>query len=349
MAALSSVKEIQTKLEPLDAAPRAEPEHRRSARLAERPGRARHAQSQGAREPAAGRRARRRPGQPRQRDGLGDGRADRQAQRRPEADGEAEETIGRIEKLRPKHRVSMDTATKLNAGCPARDRRSSRKSPRLLLEAVRTEVGALAIRKREFESFDERVHVLQSSVADTEARVENVAAKDKNLTPLLAESRCAHACASKTLFAQADELTQKQMSLDSLHERFAQLDELSKKAVVADRDAASRAARTSTSCATDVQEFYKSHAEIAMLRDKLGCRSPRRSKSFGERMARHGGTRAGARRQDGRDSRQDDAGRRRHAEGDPARRGRSPSSTRRSRASPPASRSSRSSSRGSTA
>ena len=42
----------------------------------------------------------------------------------------------------------------------------------LLLEAVRGEVGALAIRKREFEAFEERVKSLQASVTDAEGRME---------------------------------------------------------------------------------------------------------------------------------------------------------------------------------
>jgi len=70
------------------------------------------------------------------------------------------------------------------------------------------------------------VRVLQSSVADTEARVDSVAAKDKNLNAL-SEKVDALAVRFEHLLAQADGLTQKQLSLDPLYDRFAQLDDLS--------------------------------------------------------------------------------------------------------------------------
>ena len=155
------------------------------------------------------------------------------------------------------------------------------KESTLLLEAVRTEVGTLAVRKREFESFDERVQTLQSSVADTEVRVESVAAKDKNLNAL-SQKVDALTTRFENLFAQADDLTQKQLSLDSLYDRFAQLDDLSKKAVV-HSETLKQSRADLDGLRKDVQEFYKSHAEIVQLRDKLA--SDRHGlESFGERM-----------------------------------------------------------------
>ena len=81
-SAMTTVKDIEKKLVPL--AQLHELSQSTEKRLAALNALAEHvvAQGQGAREPAAGGRTRRRGGQPRQRDGLGDGRADQQAERR---------------------------------------------------------------------------------------------------------------------------------------------------------------------------------------------------------------------------------------------------------------------------
>ena len=193
----------------------------------------------------------------------------------------AEETIGRIEKLSAETAQHMEGATKLNQEVQ-RETAKLQKDSSQLLEAVRTEVGTLTISKREFDAFDERVKALQASVTDTEVRVENVAAKDKNLMALSqrVDSLTKH---FETLFVQADELTQKQSSLETLHGVFAQVDELSKKAAW-QMETMKQSRLDLEVLRTDVQDFYKSHAEIAKLRDKLG--SDRQAlEVFGERMA----------------------------------------------------------------
>ena len=58
--------------------------------------------------------------------------------------------------------------------------------------------------------------------------MEALAAKDKNLVALT-QKVDGLTKRFETLFAQSDELTKKQLSLETLHEQLAQVDELAKK------------------------------------------------------------------------------------------------------------------------
>src|SRR5712691_3320420 len=88
----------------------------------------------------------------------------------------AEETIGRIDKLSADTAERMETATRLNQEVQRETSKMQRDSS-VLLESLRSEVGTLSIRKKEFEAFDERVRSLQSSVSDAETRMEALTAK----------------------------------------------------------------------------------------------------------------------------------------------------------------------------
>src|SRR6266851_3432601 len=192
----------------------------------------------------------------------------------------AEETIGRIEKL------ALDTSAQIDAAAKARQEveRETAKLTReagTLLESARSQVDALAIKKKEFEAFDERVRGLQGSVGDAESRMEALAAKDKNLVAL---SQTVDGLAKRfeALFAQADDLARKQLALETLHEQLAEVDELSKKTTW-QMDALRQSRQDLDVLRKEVQDFYKSHAEIAQLRDKLGA-DRQALEAFGDRM-----------------------------------------------------------------
>ena len=105
---------------------------------------------------------------------------------------------------------------------PARDRDARRgrkpsarpakltKEATTLLDAVRGQVDTLAVKKKEFEAFDERLRALQAGVGDAESRMEALGAKDKNLIEL-GQKVDGLTKRFETLFAQADELTKKQL------------------------------------------------------------------------------------------------------------------------------------------
>src|SRR5262249_3244421 len=162
----------------------------------------------------------------------------------------------------------LEAASKLNQEF---ERESARleKDGKQLLDAVRGEVNSLSIHKREFEAFDERLRILQTSVGDAESRMLALTAKDKNLVELAQQIDALHK-RFESLFAQADDLTKKQLSLESLRDRLAQVDELSKRTSW-QMDALRQSREDLDVLSKEIQEFYTSHAEAAKLADKLGA------------------------------------------------------------------------------
>src|SRR5438309_5441343 len=77
----------------------------------------------------------------------------------------AEETIGRIEKLAQETDAQLDSAAKIRQQAE-RDTIKLTKDAGGLLDAVRAQVETLAVKKKEFEAFDERVRALTSGVGD---------------------------------------------------------------------------------------------------------------------------------------------------------------------------------------
>lgn len=192
----------------------------------------------------------------------------------------AEETISRIEKLSEESAQRMDGAVKLNQETQ-RETSKLQKDSTQLLDAVRSEVGTLTMRKKEFEAFEERLRALQGTVADAETRMETLAAKDKHLVAL---SQKADVLSKhfETLFVQSDELGKKQLALETLHERLGQVDDLAKKTTW-QIDSLKQTRQDLDVVRKEIQDFHKSHVEVGQLRDKLGA-DRRGLEAFGERL-----------------------------------------------------------------
>src|SRR5262249_20208848 len=86
----------------------------------------------------------------------------------------------------------------------------------------------------------------------------------------------------ETLFAQADDLTKKQLSLETLHERLAEVDDLAKQTAL-QMNGLKESRQDLEALRKDVQDFYKWHGEIAQLRDRLGA-DRLALEAFGDRM-----------------------------------------------------------------
>ena len=84
------------------------------------------------------------------------------------------------------------------------------------------------------------------------------------------------------LFAQSDELTRRQLTLEGLHERLAQVDDLAKK-TSSQMDWLRQGRQDLDVLRNDVLEFHESHAEIAQLSAKLAA-DRQALQAFGERM-----------------------------------------------------------------
>ncbi len=180
----------------------------------------------------------------------------------------AEEMLSRIERLSDDTSMRLDTAAKSNQEFQ-RETARLEKDSKLMLEAVRSEVNALTIRRKEFEAFDERLRALNTSVSDAEVRMSALAAKDKNLIDLT-QKVDALSKRFESLFAQADDLTKKQLSLETMRERLAQVDELAKRTSW-QMDALRQSRQDLDAVRKEIQDFYKSHGEAAKLADKLGA------------------------------------------------------------------------------
>ena len=175
--------------------------------------------------------------------------------------------FGRIDKLSTDTAERMDIAVKLNTEVQRETSKLQRDSS-VLLKSLRSEVGTLSVRKKEFEAFDERVRSLQGSVGDAETRMEALTAKDKNLIALTQKvdgltKRFEHALRASR------RPHQEQLALDSLNEQLTQVDDSAKK-TVGQMDSLKQSRLHSKSLRQEILDFDKSHAEIAKLRDKLG-------------------------------------------------------------------------------
>ena len=121
----------------------------------------------------------------------------------------------------------------------------------------------------------------------------------------------------KELFAQSDDLIRRQLTLEGLHERLAQVDDLSKK-TSSQMEWIQQGRQELDKLRHDVQAFHKSHAEITQLSAKLAAGS---TGAPGVRRTddRNLDSRAGARGQVRHDPRQDVGSRQGDGKGDLAR------------------------------
>src|SRR3954464_11973896 len=180
----------------------------------------------------------------------------------------ADDTLARTEKLAAETNAQLEAAGKLRTDSE-NDTTKLKKEAGVLLDAVRGQVDTLALKKKEFEAFDLRLRTLHSDVGDAESRMEALTAKDKNLIELT-QKIDGMSKRFEALFTSADDLTKKQLALESLNERLGQVDDLAKKTSW-QLDSLRQSRQDLDALRQEIQEFYKSHTEAAKLADKLGA------------------------------------------------------------------------------
>ena len=191
----------------------------------------------------------------------------------------AEETVARMEKL------AQDTGAELQVATTAREeftREFARleKDSRSLSDYLKTSVERLAVEKKEFDVFDQRLRAVQGAIGESETRTDALLAKDKMLSALTQRADGLNKD-FLTLVAQADELSHKQGALETLGERLAQVDELGKR-TTAQHASLIQSRQDLDVLRKDIQDFHRSYAEAAQLRDKLGA-DRAALEAFGER------------------------------------------------------------------
>ncbi len=193
----------------------------------------------------------------------------------------AEEMIGRIEKLSEESALRMEAATKADQEFERESAKLHKESSQML-ESMRAEVSRLVACQREFETFDQRMVALHACVADAEAQMQALGATDQLVTALTQRAD-GMAKRFELLFSQADDLTEKQLVLETLQEKLSEVDDLSKRASW-QADALRQSRADLELVQGEIQQFYASHAQLSKLADQLG--SDRNAlEAFGDRLA----------------------------------------------------------------
>ena len=224
----------------------------------------------------------------------------------------AEETVARMEKL------AQDTGAELQVATTAREeftREFARleKDSRALSDYLKTSVERLAVEKKEFDVFDQRLKGLQGAIRESETRTDALLAKDKMLSELTQKADGLNKD-FQNLVAHADELSHKQGALETLAERLAQVDELGKR-TAAQHTSLIQSRQDLDVLRKEILDFHRSYADATQLRRQACGRS---SGSGGVWRARHAAPHpdAGARIAHGRRAQQDGPGRGGHQVGD---------------------------------
>lgn len=192
-----------------------------------------------------------------------------------------EETVARMEQL------ARGTVDELAAATEARhdfavESQRLEAGNRSLAEAMKATLERLSFEKKEVDAFDERLKALAKAVGETEARVQGVLARDKDLATMQHEAD-ALAKAFTVLTANAGELARKQNQLDALAGQLAHVDTLGKR-TAAQHENLLQAQKDLEAVRGELAAFHQAHAEAAQLRDKLALDRAALD-AFGERTS----------------------------------------------------------------
>ena len=192
----------------------------------------------------------------------------------------AEETLARLEKLSAETTARLETAARLHEETE-RQTASLEKRGGLLLESLHAKVGTLAVDKKEVEAVGERLRALVGAIDRAEARMGAFAGQEKFLSTMAQETE-GLSKRFEGLFAQSDELTRRQLTLEGLYDRLAQVDDLAEKASL-QIDWLRQGRQDLDVLRKDVLEFHKSHAEITQLSAELVA-DRQAIQAFGEQL-----------------------------------------------------------------
>jgi len=177
-----------------------------------------------------------------------------------------EELVERVEKLSREVTGQLDTGAKSRDSF-ALDLVKLEKDRAGLTDFVRGYMDRVTVERKEVDAFDQRVKALQSSIGEAEKGMEGLAARDRLATGV-GQRVDQLSKQLQGLVTSADDLALKQTALDSLQESLGQVDELAKKTAWQYENL--KQSRTDlVLLRTEIQDFYKSHAAAAQLRDRL--------------------------------------------------------------------------------
>ncbi|MCA1650172.1 MAG: hypothetical protein LC753_07770 [Acidobacteria bacterium] len=175
-----------------------------------------------------------------------------------------EELIERVEKM------SREVAEQLDAGAKARDAFALdlvklEKDRTSLTDFVRTHSDRIAVERKQFEVFEQRMRALQATVAEAEKGIQSLAAREQ-LTATVSQRVDQIASQLAALSTQAEDLQRKHVALESLQEALGQVDALGKK-TARQYETLTRSREHLETLRKDIDAFYTSHAAAVELRD----------------------------------------------------------------------------------
>ena len=139
----------------------------------------------------------------------------------------------------------------------------------VLTEYLKQNVERLAVEKKEFDAFDHRLKALQSGIAERRGPHGRPAVARRGWSSALAQRIDGIGRDFQILGGQADALAQKQTTLESLAERLAEVDELSKRTLT-QQDALLKSRADLEQVRLEIQDLHQAHVEAARLADTLG-------------------------------------------------------------------------------
>jgi chromosome segregation ATPase len=192
----------------------------------------------------------------------------------------AEETLARLEKLSTDTTQRLEGAARLHAETEQQAALLEQRAASLL-ESMHTQIGTLAVDRKAVETVDERLRILDDAVGRAEARMGALAGQEKDLAGI-AQGISGVSRRFEDLLAQSDELTTKQLALDTLHEQLKDVDALAKK-TSGQLDWLRQGREEVDALRKEVLEFQQSHAGAAQLgADLAGYRQA--LQAIGDRM-----------------------------------------------------------------
>jgi chromosome segregation ATPase len=193
----------------------------------------------------------------------------------------ADETLDRLEKLSGDITERLQATAKLyedteNQALNLEKRGAS------LLESMQAQVGMLEVDKTEVDAVGERLRALLTAIGRAETRINGLAGHEKALSTV---SNGVEALSKRfdDLFAQSEELTTRQISLEGVHDRLAQVDDLARRAS-SQMDWLKQGRQDLDALRKDVLEFHTAHAEISRLGVQMAT-DRQAIHEIGERMA----------------------------------------------------------------
>ncbi len=178
----------------------------------------------------------------------------------------AEDTAERLERLARDTTSQLDVATKAKDAFQQDLARMDRDRS-VMTDLIRSYDERLALERKELDSFDQRIRLVQTGIADVERTAESVTAKDRTLAAMTQQLTNTEALAT-SLSGQLNEVQRRQTQLDGLRERLDEVDDLSTR-TQAQFESLKQLRQTLEALRADIIDFYKAHQAAAQLVDRL--------------------------------------------------------------------------------